>query len=337
MKEKGKIVFNFLFFILLIFLTYYIIFRDYSIKTIISYLKDLNKIYLFIAFFLMNIYFLLEGLNLRYLLKTFNEKVSVIKSYIYTLICFFFSAITPASSGGQPMTIYCMSKDKIKISHASLSYLIQLFGYNISAFTLGIIFAIARNDLFKDNLLFFFIIGSIFNLIPITITSIGIFSKKLLNKVINIFIKIISILKIKNIDNIKQKINDELKIFNDSSNYIKHHKIDFIKSIILSFIQVIIYYSIPFFIFKSFNLSGYSILFFIELQAILHNSVASIPLPGSVGITETIFLIIYSYVYSSNALQSSLIVNRIITFYSFVLISLIIYIINKIRYERKQS
>ena len=54
MKEKGKIVFNFLFFILLIFLTYYIIFRDYSIKTIISYLKDLNKIYLFIAFFLIS-------------------------------------------------------------------------------------------------------------------------------------------------------------------------------------------------------------------------------------------------------------------------------------------
>ena len=336
MKNKKSILFDLLFFIVLIVLTYYVIFKDYNLNIIVDNLKNLNRLYLLIAFIFMILYFLLEAFNIKMLLNSFKEKISLFKSFVYSLICFFFSAITPASSGGQPMTIYSLSKENIKISHSSLSYLIQLFGYDIAAFTLGIVFAIVRKDLFVNNLLTFFIIGSLFNLIPITITAIGIFSTNLLNKIVKLIIKILKFFKIKKIDSITQKINEELALFNESSEYIKKNKPTFYKSILISFIQVIVYYCVPFFIFKSFNLSGFSIILFIQLQAILHNSIASIPLPGSVGITETIFLLLFSFVYTNTYLESALIVNRIVTFYVFVFISLIVYIINKIILEKKK-
>ena len=77
---------------------------------------------------------------------------------------------------------------------------------------------------------------------------------------------------------------------------------------------------------------------FIMLQAILHNSSSSIPLPGAVGITETVFLLIYGYIYTSaDLLQSALIVNRLIMFYIYVIISLIVYLITIFKSDSKKS
>ena len=73
----------------------------------------------------------------------------------------------------------------------------------------------------------------------------------------------------------------------------------------------------------------------ILIQAILHSTVCSMPLPGSVGVTETVFLLIYGLAYPTNLLESSLLVNRFVSFYLFVLISLIVYIITKIKLDKK--
>ncbi len=336
MKERKKIVFNVVFFISLIALTYYIIFKDYSINDIINNLKNLNRTYLLISILFMSLYLVVEALNIKVILNSFKEKISLFKMVLYSFVCFLFSAITPGGSGGQPVTIYYMSKEKIKVSHSTLGYLIQLFGYNISSFILGIISAILNPQIFESKLLILFIVGSLFLLIPISLTVVGIFSKSLLKKIIDLLVIILELLKLKNIESIKTKIYDELKVFNDSSNYIKTHKLEFSKSLVLSFIQITINYSIPYFIFKSFGLSGYSIVFFIQLQAILHNAAISIPLPGAVGITETVFLLVYSNVYPAYLLHSSLIVNRIVTFYLYVVLSLFIFVLF-ITLKKKQS
>ena len=329
MKNKKNILLNVLFFTFLILITYYIIFKDYSIKDILNTLNDLNYNYLLIAIAFMILYFLIEGLNIKLILNSFKEKISLAKSFIFSLICFFFSAITPGGSGGQPLAIYYLSKEKIKVSHSALAYLIQLLGYNVSALILGIVFAICFNKVFDKNSLVLFIIGSILMLIPISLTFIGIFSKKITKFLVNLVIKLLTKLKIKKIDKFKERINQELKIFQDSSSYIKTHKKEFIKSIVLSFLQVITIYVVPYFIYRSFGLNEYNIIFILGLQAILHNATVSLPLPGAVGITETVFLMLYSYIYPAHLIHGSLIISRFITFYLFVIIALITFCIYK--------
>lgn len=326
MKNKKRMLFNILFFTGLILITYYIIFKDYSMKDIFNRILALNYNYLFIAFLFMFLYFAVEAVNIKFILNSFKESISFFKTLIYTFICFLFSAITPGGSGGQPVTIYYLSKENIKVSHSALAYLIMLFGYNVSCFILGLSFGFIYREIFDAKLLTLFIVGTLFLLVPISITVIGLFCKKLTNKLVNFIIKVLTKFKSKKVEHVRNKINEELKVFNTSSTYIKNHKKEFAKSIGMSLIQVICSYCIPFFVYKSFDLDLYTITFVFGLQAILHNCCASIPLPGAVGITETAYLMIFSIIYPVKSIHSSLIVTRFITFYIFVIISLITFI-----------
>ena len=89
MKSRKSIILNVLFFTILILLTYYIIFKDYSLKEIFNNLKGLNYNYLLLAIIFMFLYFVLEALNIKLLLNSFKEKISLFKSTIYAFICFF--------------------------------------------------------------------------------------------------------------------------------------------------------------------------------------------------------------------------------------------------------
>ena len=335
MKSKKRIILNFTIFVLLFVATYYIIFRKQNISLLINNLKNVNPVFIIISFICMIIYYLIEAFNVNNLLKAFKEKYSLLKSFNATLIGVFYSSITPAASGGEPMQIYYMSKDNIKVSHSSLALLIQLFCHLLSIVVFGVIATIFNIDVVDHRLLILFSIGLTFNIIVLIIYSIGIFSEKLTNKLIKIVEKILRFFKIKNIDIINEKIEKELTLFHESSNFIKENKKEFIKAIIIAFIQIFVYYSVPYFVYRSFGLNEYNLLYVVSLQSILFCTVSCLPLPGTVGINESVFLLLYSHIYSENSIMDALLLQRGVTFYLFVLITLIIVVINNIRLTKK--
>ena len=72
----------------------------------------------------MVLYFLCETINVTRTLKILGEKSIFLKNFKYTLIGFFFSSITPAASGGQPMEIYYMSRDGLNVANSTLALLL---------------------------------------------------------------------------------------------------------------------------------------------------------------------------------------------------------------------
>ena len=166
MKDKKKLLMNFIFFSLLFIGTYYIIFKDQDIYSLVDNLKHVNLFYIFIGFLLMLCFYLLEAINVKNILKSFGEKITLKQTFNSTLIGAFFSAITPASSGGQPMQVYYLSKkDGVKVSHSTLALLIHLLGHQFSIVSIGIICALLNPIIFETKLIYLFIIGTLFNLI----------------------------------------------------------------------------------------------------------------------------------------------------------------------------
>ena len=90
-----------------------------------------NKIYVLLAVIAMLLDFTFESLNIKLILSSLGNKVSLFKTLKYTLIGFFFSGITPASSGGQPMEIYYMNKEDIPINNATLVLLVEVCSFHI--------------------------------------------------------------------------------------------------------------------------------------------------------------------------------------------------------------
>ena len=330
MKETKKTILNICIFVLLFFLTYYFVFRGQNIKEILDNIKRINTVYVILGIITMYMFYVLGGLNLKLLLKTFGEDISLFKAIKYTQIDGFFSAITPASSGGQPMEIYYMSKENINISHSTLALLIHIFGYQLTVVILGIVCAIALHSIFTPELTILYIVGITFSFFTVALYFVGIFSKKATNMIVHLVVKILKGLRFKNIHQKQEAIEAELEKYHESSIFIKKHKKEFIRAILIAALQLIVNYSIIYFTYKAFGLNEHSMLYLFAIQAILHCTVTSIPLPGSIGISETVFLLLYTKIFDDSILTNALLLHRTINFYLFVILNLIVVLLNKV-------
>ena len=129
----------------------------------------------------------------------------------------------------------------------------------------------------------------------------------------------------------KKKILEGLNQYNESAIFIKNHKLEFIKSIFRVFIQIILFYSITYFVYRAFNLNSSSFFEVFAMQAILYTTVSSLPLPGSIGVSETLFLKIFTSVFASNILASAMLVYRFVSFYLYILVSAIVVVITAVK------
>ena len=224
-----------------------------------------------------------------------------------------------------------MTKEKISGSKATITLLLQLCSFQICTIFISIVCAILNPSIFESGLLWLFLIGLIANGVILSAMLIAIFSKKLTKKLVNIFIKILKIFRIKNIDAKMKKMEEGLNKYNESAIFIKSHKSEFLKSILRVLLQTIFYYSVPFCVYKAFGLNTYNYFQIFTMQAILFTTVSSLPLPGSIGISESVFLKIFGPVFGETLLNGSMLLNRCITFYLFVIIGIMVVIFNTIK------
>lgn len=334
MKKIRKTIINLIVFILLIMLTFTLIFKDQDITQVLNIATQVKGQYIIIAIIAMCIYIIAESINIGRILKELGEKTKFLSNIKYTLIGFFFSSITPAASGGQPMEIYYMHKDNVSVANSTLSLLMHLWSFQIVSITMGVISAFFHFDVLKPGLIYLFILGIVLNSSALILLIIGIFSKRLSTGLIKIVVKILKFLKIKNVEQKQEKIEKELESYQQSAVYIKEHKKLMLKTILTTTIQLLAYYSVPYWIYKAFGLNTYGILHVLTLQAVLYATVSGIPSPGSVGVSEGGFFGIFRNVFSETIISSAMLLSRGVNFYLLIIISSIIVIISTLKSKK---
>ena len=333
MKDNSvkKLIRNILVFLVLILLTLWVILKDQSITEIIRVFDNVKWQYVWIGIICMAIYLFLEGYNIRRTLKALDEKVTIGQAFKYSLIGSFFSSITPAASGGQPMQIYYMHKDKISVANSTLALLINLTSMQIVTISIAIVSLLFNYKFMNRVLIILFVIGVSLNLIALSILLISIFSKRLSRWLIMLSIRLLRIFRIKNIKEKKYKLVVELKSYHASAKYIRSHKKLMVKILLTTYVQFLIYYSIAYWTYRSLGFSGMNIWEITTMQSVLFATVSSIPSPGSVGVSEGAFIEIFRNIYPTIMIKSATLLHRTINFYLFVLISGIVVVINDIR------
>ena len=331
MKKTKKLLRNLIIFILLIVLTFYIILKDQNISEILNVLSSVKKEFIIIAIICMCLFMICEAINIGRTLKALNEKSSFLKNLKYALIGFFFSSITPAASGGQPMQIYYMHKDKISVANSTLALLINLTCVQIVTISVALISLIFNYEYLNGALIGFFILGITLNLSALALLLISIFSKRMTKGIINIVIKILKFFKIKNIEGKQEKLENELTKYQGSATYIKTNKLLILKALITTYIQYMLYYSISYWVYRSFGLTEYNILEILSMQSVVYATVSGIPSPGAVGVSEGAFIEIFKSVYSKTMVNGAMLLSRGVNFYLFVIISSVVVGINAIR------
>lgn len=335
MKKTNKYIRDILFFIILIFLTFRILLKDQNMGELFNILKNVKIHFVIVGILCMIIYFLCESMNLKRTLNSLKEKVPIFKCYKYTLIGFFYSAITPAASGGQPMQIYYMHKEGIKVAKSTLALVMNLWSFQIITIGMALISVIFYHNYLDIGLKIFFIIGIFLNSMALTLLSIGIFSKKMSTKLVHFSIKVMKKFKIKNLEEKEKSFKEALKKYNGSAKYIRANGKIIVRQFITAIIQQFVYYSVPYFVCKAFGIDGFNIIRIVALQSIVYATVSGIPSPGSVGVSEGAFVSVFSHIFSTELINGAVILNRGISFYLTVFVCAIVVLWNTFKNREK--
>lgn len=337
MKKTKKMIRNLILFILLIILTFWLILKDQDVTQIFNILGTVKQEFILIAIMCMCIFLICDAINIGRGLKALGEKSSFSKNIKYALIGFFFSSITPAATGGQPMQIYYMHKNKITVANATLTFLMNLTCVQIVTISMALFSLIFNFQYMNRAMAWFFIIGITLNSSALALLLISIISKRMSKALIDVTLKILKFFRVKNIEEKEEKFKKELNRYYEGAKYIKANRKLMLKTLLTTYLQYIFYYSISYFVYCSFGLSQHNIFQMITTQSVLYATVSGIPSPGAVGVSEGGFLALYSAIYPDNTLSSAMLLCRGVNFYLFVIISSVVVCVNIIRDKKEEK
>ena len=111
-------------------------------------------------------YVLCESIILKLMFWREKRRVSFLSCSRYSFIGYFFSAITPSASGGQPVEIYYMNRDGIPVSTSTPMLMVTTILYKIVLVALGVVFmAVGRDRMLAalSHSLWLFVLGFVLN------------------------------------------------------------------------------------------------------------------------------------------------------------------------------
>lgn len=320
--KKGII--NAIIFVLLVSLTFYIIFKDHNLLEILEIMKQADKKFIALAILCMFCFIFSEGINIARTLKLLGCKITLKNGLKYAFVGFFFSSITPSASGGDPMQLYYMKKDKLPIGHSALAILTEFSSFQFVTVVMALISFATNYKFIEDslgNVKYLLLLGVGINTGILILILLTIFSNRFILKFVNFICQILEKIHYKKVETFHAKCLEQIQEYKTGAKLLMQNKKVLLKIIVTTTCQIVLYHSIPYFIYLSLGLCGTNYFRFLALQAVLYISVSSIPLPGAVGASEAGFLSIYKLLFPAELLSSAMLLSRGISFYLFVIIS----------------
>lgn len=285
------------------------------------------------------LYFLLQGIYMRVILKALNYDITLRKGIFYSMVEFYFSGITPSSTGGQPVQLYYMAKDDIPIRKSYIALMLNTIYFKLIIVILGIgVLLINSSYVLGSALIYkvFFFIGFIFDLFIVILGFLLIFK---INLVENIYNKLISFLKRFKIFGGKFKNINTAEVMNryrEEIEFIKTHKKTVFLTFIITFIQRLLLFSIIYVVYRALGYNTYSYLNLLIIQLSVQIAIEALPLPGGAGLSEGMLHHIFVMIFSIQMADIGMLLTRAFTFYVPLLLCGLVILIKCIFMKKKR-
>ena len=131
MKSKKKIIFNGVFLAVVFALTIYGVFHGEDLSSMMDAIHRADKRWLVPGITLVAFFIWGESIIIWYMMRSSGIHLKKRSCFLFSSVGFFFSCITPSASGGQPMQIYYMKKEKISIPVSTVILMIVTITYKL--------------------------------------------------------------------------------------------------------------------------------------------------------------------------------------------------------------
>ncbi len=318
-KQRIRLAISVIILVALMVLTYVLIFRNHEIEQILGSLAALRARWIAGGAVMVLVYIVTQAFALQIPLRAFGQHISLWRSVRYVLIGAYFSAITPSSTGGQPMQLYYMASDGLGVNYSTLTLLTANISYQIVVIAYGVVMLAVRRSFVTEsvNLMKAFIIyGYIIAILLLGMLVLVLYSTPVAERVIVFVIRVLVKLRIiKNPQIVYEQAERQINEYKSSVKLLREKPGVFYSVLLFTIVGVTAMYAIPFFIYRAFGLSAYSLLDLLAVQAILFIAVAYMPVPGSVGVSEKGFMSLFHIFFPPGMLVSAMLIFRGLTYY----------------------
>ena len=336
MQTKKKALFNVSFLLVVFGLTVYGVFHGEDLGAMAEAIRSSQIKWLIPGVCLVVFFIWGESIIIWYMMRSFGIRLKKRICFLFSSVGFFFSCITPSASGGQPMQIYYMKKEKIPIPVSTVILMVVTITYKLVLVVIGLgILIFGRGFLHRylEGILPVYYLGLTLNVFCVAFMTILVFHPVMAEDMLLKGMDLLERIRLmKRKEARRQKLKDSMEVYRETAAYLKEHKKVLFHVIVLTFLQRIALFSVTWFVYLAFRMHGTSFLNVILLQAVISVSVDMLPLPGGIGISETLFLNIFATVFPG-VLLPAMVLSRGLGYYSQLLISALFTVVTQIYYS----
>ncbi len=288
---------------------------------VISIIDSLDIKFILLALLFMGIYGIFRCLSLHTMIKHYDKNFSFIKTIRNALITVFFNGTTPFATGGQPVQIYYLKKEGLKLEDSIAVVLQNFVVYQFVLILFGA-FAIILNNVFNlfNNVTLLSqltVLGFLINFVVMIALLLISYTHKLDNFIVSKVIDILHKLKIiKNEHRLKKRVQKKVYNLYNSACELKKHKTIYIKCFVYNFLAFIFLYTIPYILILSVpeevNMSYIASFVGIAYVMLIGSFV---PIPGGSGGLEFAFVKFFGSYIINYVTATLVIIWRFITYY----------------------
>ena len=138
MKNRKKVWINGILFFLIFGLTIYGVFHGEDMGSLREAIRQASLVWLFPAVACVLFFIWGESIIIWHMMDSYGIQLKKRICFLFSAVGFFFSCVTPSASGGQPMQIYFMKKEKIPIPVATVILMIVTITYKLVLVVIGV-------------------------------------------------------------------------------------------------------------------------------------------------------------------------------------------------------
>ena len=304
--------------------TFHVLFQNHSMETMGETFRRAELKFVVPAFFCMFVFINCEAANIRLLMKTFHKKVPYRRSLSYSFAGFYFSAITPSATGGQPMQLFYMTRDGFGFAHSSFALLAVAAVYQMTVLVYGSVMALLNLSYVMSQgklIQWLLVFGILVNGICSGLILLIILNSLLAERVILCAIRILTRVKIiRNHKKARRKMEGLINEYSRGGAYLRQYPMVVARMFLCALIQLTALFLVPYFSCRALGIEAVPGRF-LAMQAILSLAVTAVPLPGSVGASEGSFISLYRPILGGGHVFPVMMLSRGISFYALLAVS----------------
>ncbi|MGM9604112.1 MAG: YbhN family protein [Faecousia sp.] len=324
-KQTRKRIFSAVFFFCILALTFWYVFRDENLSKVADYLADADGRYVALSVAAVIAFILGESVVLCYLLHRLGTNPKFSHCCLFSFVGFFYSAITPSASGGQPMQVFYMRRDGIPGAVSTVVLAIVTITYKLVLVVVGLAVMVLRPSAvigYLDGVEALMYIGLALNVVFIAVLLTAVFHPGAIQCCMKLVFTLLNKIRpFRNPEKVMARVQSNLDCYHGTAAFFRQEPKIIVNVFFITLLQRLCLFSVVWFTYLAFGLSGENALVMILLQAMISVAVDMLPLPGGMGISETLFLAIFAPVFGPELVLPGMIVCRGISYYTQLVIS----------------